>query len=40
MPKRAGSGWLHYGVVSGLVLSILVILWLTGSLRVGPVIVR
>jgi hypothetical protein len=30
----------HYGVLFGLALFILVILWLTPSLRVGPVVVH
>jgi hypothetical protein len=36
--SRAGWGGPHYGGLLGLVLLILLILWLTGNLRGGPIL--
>jgi hypothetical protein len=36
MPKSAGRGWRYYVGLSGLMLLILVILWLTGNLKHAP----
>jgi hypothetical protein len=39
MSKSAGRGWRYYVGLSGIMLVILVILWLTGNLKQAPPVI-